>query len=482
MPTFHLSYIFGLSRLFGLSVCALLLLPLATQATETEATLDAYAAGYKAGFTCSAIFNAGKSIEAIRDHELTGIYPLIADRVAALADAQINHHAKQVRVPYSDTMPPRIAQWRPHLGCVHLPTGATDTMADLIPTIALPFNESAFRTDNGKPWQQHAALNGTSGNAALDQIFADAMTGRTYGADAVTSALLVASKDAILAEWYREYFTPVTSQRTWSVAKSIAASVIGAAVEQGLITVDAPSGIPEWQHPADPRRAITLENLLHMASGLDSNVAGNRTDRLYMGGGRVTDTATTTALEAIPGSRWKYANNDTLLATRALRAALGDEDKALTFPFTALLLPLGMDHTVLETDWEGNFILSSQVWTTARDLARLGVLYLNDGVWNGTRLLPKGWAAYVATPAPAQPPLKRNANSNNPGYGAQWWLFNDRFPDIPDDSYAALGNRGQFLMIVPSRGLVIIRRGYDPAGGAGFDIARFTHDVLKALE
>ncbi len=465
-----------------LSALTLLLLPFAALGAKTDATLDAYAAGYKAGFTCSAVFNAGKALDAIKNHELTGIYPLIADRVAELPDAQIDHNAKRVSVSYSDTMPPRIAQWRPHLGCVHLPVGAKADVADLMPGIDLPFNEAALRSDDGTPWKKHAAVNGASGNSALDRIFENAMTGKSYGADAVTSALLVTSKDAILAERYRDGFTPATSQRTWSVAKSIAASVVGAAVKQGLIDIAAPSGIPEWQSPADPRRAITMENLLHMASGLDSNVAGNRTDRLYMGGGLVTDTASRSALEAEPGSRWKYANNDTLLVARSLRAALGDGDTALSFPFTALLQPLGMDHTMLETDWEGNFILSSQVWTTARDLARLGVLYLNDGVWNGKRILPKGWASYVATPAPAQPPLKRNADSNNPGYGAQWWLFNERFPDIPNDSYAAMGNRGQFLMIVPSRNIIIVRRGYDPAGGSGFDIARFTQDILKALE
>jgi CubicO group peptidase (beta-lactamase class C family) len=223
-----------------------------------------------------------------------------------------------------------------------------------------------------------------------------------------------------------------------------------------------------------------LENLLQMASGLDSNRAGNRTDRLYIGGGLVTETSTAGSLEAIPGSRWKYANNDTLLAIRHLRAALNDDQKYLAYPFNALLHKIGMTHTFPETDWDGNFVMSSQVWTTSRDLLRLGLLHLNDGVWNGERILPEGWAKYVATPAASQPAKAGNGTPSR-GYGAQWWLFQD-FPGIPADTYAALGNRGQILMIIPSLDLLIVRRGYDMAGGQGFQIQDFAKDVVAALK
>ena len=115
------------------------------------------------------------------------------------------------------------------------------------------------------------------------------------GEGARTSAILIASPQAILAEQYKAGFTPETAQRTWSVAKSIGASIIGVAVEQKRLDVTKPAGLKNWSHPLDPRGEITLENLLHMASGLDSNKAGNRTDRVYMGGGLVSDTATHTA-------------------------------------------------------------------------------------------------------------------------------------------------------------------------------------------
>jgi len=459
----------------------LLLAGPARGAEETQATIRAYAAGYKAHFTCAATFNGHKSREQIAVHELSGIYPLVADIVKELPEAKIDREAKRVSVAYSDSMPPRISVWRPHLGCSQLPVGATADAGKHLPRIeGLEVPDATV--DTGQPWDRRAPVNGPSkANPELDTVAAAAIArDPKYGEDARTSAVLVATPEKILAEYYIDGFTPTTAQRTWSVAKSIAASVIGAAVEQDILELDAPAPIPEWQKPADPRRQITLENLLHMSSGLDSNVAGHRTDRLYLGGGTVTDTSTEKALEAVPGKRWKYANDDTLLTIRALRAALDSEAAYHRFPFAELLYEIGMTHTKLETDWAGNFILSSQVWTTARDLARLGLLYLNGGVWDGTRILPEDWADYVSTPAPDQP--ESGENDPTPGYGAQWWLYNERFPEIPDDSFAALGNRGQFLVIIPSRDLLIVRRGYDPAEGEGFQMDAFAKDVLAALE
>ncbi len=132
-----------------------------------------------------------------------------------------------------------------------------------------------------------------------------------------------------------------------------------------------------------------------------------------------------------------------------------------------------MTHTTPETDSAGNFILSSQVWTTARDLGRLGLLYLYDGVWNGERLLPEGWSTFVATPAPAQP-------EQGPGYGGFFWLYGPA-QGLPAGTYGMNGNRGQYVFIVPSRKVVIVRRGFDSAT-ARFDEQRFARDVLKALE
>lgn len=451
---------------------ALTLLASASQASETETTLNAYAAGYMANFTCSATFNGGKSAQQINEDELTGIYPLIAERVAQLT-AQVDTDNRWVRVAYDNGKRERLSVWRPRLGCVDLPVGAS---ADDIDNVLRPFSENpAQQPDDGAPWQQRSAVNTATGNEQLDQVVQQAFS-KHYGSGARTSAILVATPDEIITEHYKDGFTPETAQRTWSVAKSIGASVLGAAVQQDIIEVNQKAQLANWSHPLDPRQQITLANLLHMASGLDSNRAGNRTDRVYMGGGLVSDTATETALEVAPGSRWKYANNDTMLALRVLREAIDDEQRYVKFPYQALLNKIGMQHTFLETDWQNDFILSSQVWTTARDLARLGVLHLQNGQWQGEQILPEDWVPYISEPAPAQP------SAGSPGYGAQWWLYNERFPELPNDTIAARGNRGQFLLVIPSENLVIVRRGYDLAGQSGFSEHDFARDVISALK
>ena len=448
---------------------------------ETELTLQAYAAGYLAGFTCSATFNANKNPTAIQRDELTGSYELVQQRITEL-EAEVDYERKRVVVSYATEMPPRIAQWRPGLGCVHLPVGsaADYNLADL-PQLSDGAARKIPQQDDGQPWQERAELNQSSGSAALDRVIAQAFSDH-YGAGARTSAVLIATPEKIIAEHYRPGFTPTTAQRTWSVAKSIGTSVIGVAVQQGILDPSAPAALKQWQSPFDPRLQISVEHLLHMASGLDSNVAGNRTDRLYMGGGRVLDTAASVALEAVPGQRWKYANNDTLLALRALAERFPNQQAYIDFPYTQLLDKLGMHHTFIETDWNGDFILSSQVWTTSRDLARLGVLHLQQGRWQGEQILPPDWLSYISRPAPAQPPLRNSAGDLTPGYGAQWWLYNRDFPGLPNDTIAARGNRGQYLFIIPSKQLVVVRRGYDLRGEPRFREERFVADVLAALE
>jgi CubicO group peptidase (beta-lactamase class C family) len=120
------------------------------------------------------------------------------------------------------------------------------------------------------------------------------------------------------------------------------------------------------------------------------------------------------------------------------------------------------------------------VWTTARDLGRFGMLLANDGVWNGARILPEGWVKLMATPAPVQPPEKRSDGSDQPGYGGMIWLFGPRH-GLPEGTLAAMGNRGQYVVIVPERKIVIVRRGFD-GEDARFAIDKFAADVLNALK
>lgn len=285
-----------------------------------------------------------------------------------------------------------------------------------------------------------------------------------YGEGARTTAVLIQRGGKILGEAYAPGFDGNLPQRTWSVAKSIAATLVGAAVLRGEADVTDSAGLGDSD--TDPRRAITIDHLLRMASGRYSDTPGNRTDPLYFGGFTVRETALHWPILHRPGTVFRYANNDTLAAAIAITPTFA------AHPPRAFLDTLGMTGTVPETDHAGDYILSSQVWASARDLARLGQLYLQRGAWNGAQIIPGDWLDYVSKPTGPQP-------AGEFGYGAGFWLFNTS-AGIPRDTIAMQGNRGQYVVIVPSRDVVIVRRGEDPTG-ARFDIAAFTRDVLADL-
>lgn len=440
---------------------------------SAEIEHDALVAGYKAAFTCSATFNAGQTLGEIEANELTGIYPDYRETMAALPPAEIDERNKVVSVRYSLTAAPRLAAWRPGFGCSQLPLGADLSEAHHLPHFV---NASTSNTPD------RATTIGANASVTFPVLIAErleapiafAFDGQTYGEDTRTSAVLIVRNGEIVAEQYARGIDAETPQRTWSVAKSITTTVLGAAAGDSIIGPESSALLEAWSQGADPRRKITLANLLHMASGLESGEKGSRTDAVYFGGAAVADQAVTSQIEAVPGTRYKYANNDTLAAMRALREAIGDDQVFHNYPYREVLYKIGATHTVMETDWNGDFIASSQVWSTARDLARIGELYLNNGRWGDEQILHPEWVRFVTTPAPAQP------EDNDFGYGAGFWLLpND--PGVPYDAFAAMGHRGQMLVIIPSEGLVIVRRGYDYSGSGYFDIAGFTRDVVSAI-
>ena len=441
------------------------------------------AAGYKATFTCSSVFISNRTPEQIAGDELNRIYPDYRAAFAQLPEAQIDPKAKTVSVAYNDNMPARHAVYTGSRGCMQLPTGARLEDFDREAYFQRAVSRRQIAASKKKQWPLGDKLDAplwmdTEAGAFVRAQIDRAFDRDTYGVGTETTATLVIKDGEIIAEKYRDGFDMHTPQRTWSVAKSIAATIIGAAVQDGIISVGDKATFEHWDGQNDPRRAITLENFLHMGSGLDASPRGNRTGDIYFGGGRVVD-HTNRRLIAAPGSRWYYANNDTMLAMRMLRERFEDVSEYHDYPFAKIFKRLGMLHTHPETDWNGDFILSSQVYTTARDLGRLGLLYLNNGVVNGEQILPEDWAAYVASPAPVQPPLRANGTRRF-GYGAQFWLL-EGFNDLPEGTYAALGNRGQSLVIVPSENMIIIRRGFDDNGGAQFDVAGFAGDIVKAM-
>ncbi|PKP92287.1 MAG: serine hydrolase [Alphaproteobacteria bacterium HGW-Alphaproteobacteria-14] len=456
--------------IFAAATAALALAaPLSAQSQQErlDARYDrALAAGYKALMLCSAIAHAEangttRTPESVHEWELAGIQAPLDGMVSELPFDIVRHPSgtvAHVAVRWADDMPARIAGYSgPRTGCSILPTGAPKGSSEPLKAVTVARAETGIASDQTpiKVMTRHR----------LEAVVDHALSGTDFGKGARTTAVVVRDEGANALTAYAPGFDENTPQRTWSVAKSIAATLVGAAVHRGEADVTASAGLGAAD--ADPRRAITIDHLLRMASGRYSDTPGNRTDPLYWGGATVDEVALDWPLVAAPGSTYRYANNDTLAAVAAIKPTFA------AHPPAALFAKLGMTHTVAETDWQGNYILSSQVWTTALDLARLGQLYLNDGrLPDGARILPEGWVQYVSTPSGPQP--------DGPfGYGAGFWLMN-KSDGVPPDTFAAFGNRGQYVVIVPSRNVVIVRRGEDPVG-AGFDIAAFTRDVLAAL-
>jgi CubicO group peptidase (beta-lactamase class C family) len=418
------------------------------------------AAGYNALFTCSAHFVAGRPLADIKEVELADTLPL------NLADPIINESLQTVSVQF-EKGPARIAAFRQGMGCTLLPPHWAAADIPRLPYVQYSANPEASEL----PWpmgDKYSVLEPQSLTDILDRAF-DSVS---YGKGTLTASVIILKDGEVIAERYRVGFGPYSGYRTWSTAKSISASLIGIAAKKGLLNLNEPAPIPEWQHSDDPRSEILLKELMWMSSGLFGG--GSNTAAVYFGGQDVVSAVTSTQLEVDPGTRWKYANNDTLLSLRALKHRLGDNLAYLRFPYDELLHKIGMYHTTMETDHLGNFIGSSQVYTTSRDLARFGLLLDNDGIWQNERILPEGWVEFIRTPAPARP-----IEPGEQGYGAQFWLFGTMY-GLPDNTFSSAGNKGQFVTVVPDQNLVVVRTGVDPAGHR-WNQPAFTAEILKQL-
>jgi CubicO group peptidase (beta-lactamase class C family) len=317
-------------------------------------------------------------------------------------------------------------------------------------------------------------------NAQLDAVVARAFEEPDARYPRRTRAVVVMQGGRIIAEHYGTGIGSDTALAGWSMSKSVMNALVGVLVQEGRLTVDAPAPIPEWHQPGDPRARITVDQLLRMTSGLrfDEKQDSPRSDvmRMLFGVGDIARFVTSRDAAFAPGTHWEYSNACSNIISVAIRNVLRDHSTYLAFPKRALFDPLGMSSAVLETDAAGTFIGSSYLYATARDWARFGMLYLRDGVRNGARLLPPGWVDYTRTPAPADE-AKR--------YGAHFWLeipaeYAGSNPWLPAPALHAAGHEGQFVTIVPSRDLVIVRLGRTRYPHA-WDHAAFVRDVLASV-
>ena len=437
--------------------------------------------GVQAVLMCNGLFTSGRTLEQVFSQELA----YLSDPVGTVNGGEflINHELKAVEVGGPASGQVARAAFREGIGCVVMAPDQVFSDIDSLPVLELPYLEGDPAVI---PWPDGDVVKNRPLPDGIDPAALKAASDWAFERDSseqVTISLIVLHKGEIIHERYADGVDMNTRTRTWSAAKSIASTLIGMLVDDDRLKLDAPLGI-EWLPDVgnaddDSRKDITLRHVLNMSSGLypvDSFGMEYATGSglAYWAGASSVDGARSRAQIREPGTTWDYENYDTLLAVYAMKLALGGADAYAVFPRRALLDRIGMRNTLVSTDRFGDFIFSSQVYTNSRDLARFGLLYQQGGRWHGEQLISEEWIAFERTPAPATAELGNM-------YGGQFWLVPDDRDDVPKTAYATAGNRGQFVIIVPSHDTVIVRRGLD-YGKQGFDRWDLTREVLKAIE
>ena len=426
----------------------------------------ALAPAYTAKTLCSEIFVAGRDRnEVLADLAIDDLAPL---RFVRSEVNDVEGTVTSRLTPFFE----RRAHYVGELGCtLAAPDHSIDRPRAELGATARPRRaEAILDTVTELPTAARQAL-----DAALDDAFAEPDPARRRR----TRAVVVMQHGQIVAERYAEGADVNTPMPGWSMTKSVLNALVGIAVREGKLSLETRANLPQWSGRGDQRARITVNDLLRMSTGLrfEEEAGDPKSDLLDMlyDAPDMAQLPASMPLAAPPGTVWKYSTGTSVILSRVLRNALGDSAYR-TFPRDALFEPLGLTHAVIEADATGTFVASSYMYATAREWARFGQLYLQDGVWMGERILPDGWVEYTRTPAPAAPPAT---------YGAHFWLTTAREysgppADVPADAYHATGHEGQFITIVPSRNAVIVRLGRTRYPDA-WAHDRFIAAVLTAL-
>jgi CubicO group peptidase (beta-lactamase class C family) len=407
---------------------------------------------------CSALFVSGRDSAEVRPR----ISPyFLGQKLDSLTKIHIDRQRKLVRLTLADRITREAKQYGDQ-GCViHQPgkdsvyfkpvrvttklSDASQTpwpMGDVLPTTPLP-----AEIDTAKLRQ------------AVDSAFANPA--------GMTAAFVVVYKGRIVAERYANAAHKDMQLESWSMGKSITGTLVGRLVQQGALRLEDPAPVPNWRKmPDDPRAKIRVMDLMRMSSGLrfsrgsPEDLAGYHDhDLIYTGALDAFEFVTTRPLQFEPNTKGRYRNTDPLTLGLIIRDAVRKRgEEYLTWPQRELFDKIGIPRQVLETDPYGNFLLSGYDYGTGRNWARIGMLYLNDGVWNGERLLPEGFAKFVSTPAPAW------ADSS---YGGMVWVNGRGTWPVPRDAFAFRGAGGQETYVIPSRQVVVVRLGHFPGSRVG---------------
>ena len=308
--------------------------------------------------------------------------------------------------------------------------------------------------------------------ASLEPIAKAFVEDQAYGG--IPFSLVVLKDGKIAAERYREGFSADTKLLSWSMGKSFTQALAGIMAGDGMVDIDAPLGLPEWQD--DARNSITLNHLFRMQSGLEWNEDyGNRSDVNLMLH-REKDMglyAVEKPLVNEPGTVWYYSSGSTNIAMRYLRSRFSSDEEFLRYIRERLMEPLGISDYYFEPDMSGTPVGSSYLYVTTRDYARFGQMFLEDGCVPGKRILPEGWVEYTTTPTPG----------SDGRYGSGFWINSSlRLPDVPADCFSCQGHDGQEILIIPSEGIVVAFNGFTH-GVDRFPIFNaLLRDIIAALK
>jgi CubicO group peptidase (beta-lactamase class C family) len=297
-----------------------------------------------------------------------------------------------------------------------------------------------------------------------------------------TKAVVVVHDGKIIAERYAAGIGVDTELLGFSMTKSVVNALIGILTQQGLVTPSFPAPVPEWRGATDPRREIDVEHLMRMTSGLaldETNSGFDPSSQMLYLHGDTAGFAAQAAMIVPPGTRWAYSSPTTQLLARIIRDAVGGPEQTLAFAWRELFNPLGMRHVTIEFDAAGTMLGSTYMLASARDWARFGLLYLNDGLIGGRRILHGDWVDLSA------------AATLDTDYGAGFWTNRSEHPDakrrvslgIPRDAFFASGDLGQRIVILPTQHLVIVRLGdsVDPTGDSR-GLGRLVKEVIAAVQ
>jgi len=415
-------------------------------------------AGY-AKVLCSAVFVSGRDPEEAARH--SG-YFLMPPELEDKPTWTIDRDQKIVRMSLGGIT--REAKYYGDQGCIIHQKDNPRIFFTPVPV------KSTLPDAAATPWPMGDAPSKTPPPAGIDRAKLEAAVEAAFSdSAALTAGFIVVYKGQIIAERYMPGITKDTQLESWSMGKSITSTLFALLVKDGTYTIDQPAPVPVWQQPGDPRAKIRNADLLHMSSGLrfiatqdpDYTPDKGYPDHFYIytGAVNVFEYSMNKPLQFAVNTEGRYRNCDPLTLGYLIKQAVTKRgEEYLTWPQRALFDRIGIRRQVLETDPYGNFIMTGYDYGTPRNWARLGLLYLQDGMWQGQRVLPEGWAKFVSTPAPAW---------KQPVYGGLFWINGDGGWNIPKDAYLMAGAGGQNTFIIPSHDLVVVRMGHFRGAAAG---------------